>query len=329
MLARYILTPEQLSSIGYPVQCGTAVCPQYSMLNAVVNHVPYPSNNPQDKEPMFADNCYCTYNYAGTHCFSTSYKRLKCARCAQIFYLTQTNEYMWKDECVYHWGKFIEKTIDGCPVGVKIWSCCEGDATSPGCSMAKWHVWTGVMPGYNPLRGFMRSKKPKIHPRDGFYGIYGLDCEMCFTRNGLEIIQIAIVDMNGTAIYHSYVKPEAEVLDYNTRFSGITAGDLQGVEKTLSDVHRDIAAFIHEDTILIGHSLENDLRALRLLHKHCIDTSIVFPHYYGYPYRNSLKYLARRVLNRDIQEKIHDPAEDARTALDLMMIKLHSDSSSL
>lgn len=227
-----------------------------------------------------------------------------------------------EEECVYHWGKYIEKI--GQP-DKKFWSCCGGEATNPGCERAKMHVWNGVMPGSNPLFNCMLTKKPETQPRDGFYGVYGLDTEMCYTRNGLEIVQIALVDMNGTVVYDTYVKPEAEVIDYNTRFSGVTASDLDGVEKTLKDVHKELASFIHADTILIGHGMENDLRALRLLHKHCIDTSVVFPHHYGLPYRNGLKYLAKRLLNRDIHVRSHDPAEDARTAVDLILLKLHSD----
>lgn len=36
-------------------------------------------------------------------------------------------------------------------------------------------------------------------------------------------------------------------------------------------------------------SLENDLRALRLLHDQVIDTAIVFPHDKGAPYRRALR----------------------------------------
>jgi hypothetical protein len=38
----------------------------------------------------------------------------------------------------------------------------------------------------------------------------------------------------------------------------------------------------------LGHGLENDLRALKILHSRVIDTSLVFPHFYGLPYRKML-----------------------------------------
>ena len=36
---------------------------------------------------------------------------------------------------------------------------------------------------------------------------------------------------------------------------------------------------------IAGHGLENDLRHLKLIHDRVIDTSLVFPHFYGLPYR--------------------------------------------
>jgi len=236
------------------------------------------------------------------------------------------NEYLYKEECIHHWGKFIEKMINGYPA--KIWTCCQGGNATPGCNKADRHIWTGLIPGHNgPLQGYAQSTMSKIQPHDGFYGIYGLDCEMCFTRNGLEVIQFSLVDMNGNTVYKTYVKPEEEIIDYNTRFSGITANDLEGVDKTLNDVHKELASFINEKTILIGHGLENDLRALRFSHTNCIDSSILYPHRWGYPYRNSLKYLVRRELYRDIQMMSHDSAEDARAAVDLVLLKLYHDCS--
>ena len=54
-------------------------------------------------------------------------------------------------------------------------------------------------------------------------------------------------------------------MDYNTRFSGVSAKDLKrGPVKSLKDVQNDLLGFINANTILMGHSLENDLRALKV-----------------------------------------------------------------
>ena len=59
--------------------------------------------------------------------------------------------------------------------------------------------------------------------------------------------------------------------------------------------------FINADTILVGHGLENDLRALNLIHSTILDTAVVFPHYHGLPFRRSLRSLVSSYLKRDIQ----------------------------
>lgn len=49
------------------------------------------------------------------------------------------------------------------------------------------------------------------------------------------------------------------------RFSGLSAEDFIGVTVTLSDVQDHLLALFYEDTILIGHSLDSDLKALKVL----------------------------------------------------------------
>lgn len=41
-------------------------------------------------------------------------------------------------------------------------------------------------------------------------------------------------------------------------------------------MRQDVLNLISESTILIGHSLENDLRALYIYHSQIIDTSILY-----------------------------------------------------
>jgi hypothetical protein len=41
---------------------------------------------------------------------------------------------------------------------------------------------------------------------------------------------------------------------------------LKNVEKKLIDLHGDLENIINQDTILVGHSLENDLHAMKMRH---------------------------------------------------------------
>ncbi|KOC66103.1 Exonuclease GOR [Habropoda laboriosa] len=249
----------------------------------------------------------------------------RCARCFKNFYINREDgEYLHEERCVYHWGKLRSGLVDGAHGDT--WECCRGRENARGCTTARMHVWTGLALGYNgPFDGYVRTRPARTVPKDGNYGVYALDCEMCFTRRGLELAKVTVVGMDGKVVYDTLVKPDAEVIDYNTRFSGINAKDLSRASKTLRDVQKDLTSFVHAETILIGHGLENDLRALRILHTTVIDTCVAFPHFLGYPFRSSLKTLARTVLRREIQVTEHDSVEDARIAVDLMLRRLQHD----
>jgi len=60
------------------------------------------------------------------------------------------------------------------------------------------------------------------------------------------------------------VKPTNKITNYLTVYSGITASKLKDVKTTLSDVQEDIINLLSPDSILIGHSLNCDLEALKV-----------------------------------------------------------------
>jgi RNA exonuclease 1 len=86
----------------------------------------------------------------------------------------------------------------------------------------------------------------------------------CYTKNGLEVARVTLVTESKQVLYDKIVKPLDDIIDFNTRFSGITEEHMKGVTLRLSDVHKVFSGLISNDTILVGHSLENDLRALKV-----------------------------------------------------------------
>ena len=73
----------------------------------------------------------------------------------------------------------------------------------------------------------------------------------------------------------SLSKELAHPSDVNTRFSGVKEEDLDKALMDLEAVRAASCMFIGPDTIIVGHGLENDLRALRLMHSKVIDTAVV------------------------------------------------------
>ncbi|KAK2908989.1 hypothetical protein Q8A67_004826 [Cirrhinus molitorella] len=243
-----------------------------------------------------------------------------CCRCGATFSVDNSGKHTRREECNYHYGKVIENRVPG---GVETrYSCCENAVGSPGCQVFNLHVHDAVS-----LKGFVNSL-PQSSVAKTCPGVFAVDTQTCYTTRGLELARVTVVNSSLQVVFDSFVNPDSDVIDYNTRFSGISEDDVKGTNSSLRDVQAVLLSFINADTILIGHGLENDLTALKIIHSTVIDTSVVFPHRLGLPHKRELNSLTADYLRRIIQESVagHDTREDATACMELMLWRVKEDS---
>lgn len=152
-----------------------------------------------------------------------------------------------------------------------------------------------------------------------------VDCEMISTsEERFALARVSFIDWDGNVVLDELVKPPGTVTDYLTQYSGITKEMMEPVTQTLAELQAKLKDVLTPRTILLGHSLDSDLRALRISFPFIVDTTLIYPHPKGPPQKSSLKWLTQKYLSRGIQNRGpqgHDSVEDAKACLDLVKQK--------
>ena len=170
--------------------------------------------------------------------------------------------------------------------------------------------------------------------------IFAMDCEMVRTSAGVELARVTLIQYHDPSndekkdgmfpyrvIMDELVKPHLPIIDYVTTYSGITPSMLNNVTTRLKHVQIILLCTLKKEDILIGHSLENDLRVLKYIHTptHIVDTSIVFthPNQMLENKKYSLAHLSAVLLKKSIQQQKshqgHCSIEDAAASLYLAL----------
>ena len=153
-----------------------------------------------------------------------------------------------------------------------------------------------------------------------------IDCEMVgvgYQGKTSVLARVSLVNLYGHCVYDKFVKPQEEVTDYRTEFSGIRPENLVDGED-FKTVQKDVYEMI-KDRILVGHAVHHDLKVLYLSHPKSMirDTSMYFQKYHGFS-RPKLRLLAERYLMVKIQEGEHDSVIDAQATMRLYtLFKTH------
>ena len=256
--------------------------------------------------------------------------------------------------CTYHYAKLFrpkKKKTDHITGHTEAYfPCCnETVGTSSGCTKAENHIFK--VSEVKRLAAVLQFEETPRQPDKGAQPPICFDCEMGYTTLGMELIRLTAVTWpQGKELLDILVRPIGEILDLNSRFSGVRPEhfvnavpygtpqeDDPEVEegevpvRPLQVVDSPAAArellfqCIQPETPLIGHAIDNDLNACRIIHPTVIDTVLLYPHPAGLPIRFSLKVLTKKYLERDIQTGGalgHDSKEDAKAAGDLVRVKL-------
>ncbi|XP_032569093.1 interferon-stimulated 20 kDa exonuclease-like 2 isoform X2 [Chiroxiphia lanceolata] len=159
--------------------------------------------------------------------------------------------------------------------------------------------------------------------------LLAMDCEMVGTGPGgrnSALARCSIVSYDGDVVYDRYVRPEAPIVDYRTRWSGIRR---QHMDKAVpfQQAQRQVLRIL-AGKVVVGHAIHNDFKALRYSHPKALtrDTSRIplLNRRGGFPENVavSLKRLTKALLNQDIQVGTsgHSSVEDARATMELYKV---------
>jgi len=176
---------------------------------------------------------------------------------------------------------------------------------------------------YKQYAGHIPALLPKTDWKS--HKLLAIDCEMCETvRDPNALTRVSVVDEHGEVLLDKFVVPEDPIVNYNTHITGITSKTLRRVKFKQADAQQALSKLITHDTVLVGHSLYHDLRALNIVHPTVIDTAMIFQHQDSTAFP-SLKELVRVVLKQDdFQVGVHSSVSDAQAALELVQHELKS-----
>ncbi|GMG03640.1 unnamed protein product [Aspergillus oryzae] len=166
--------------------------------------------------------------------------------------------------------------------------------------------------------------------------VVAIDCEMVLVGPGQnEVVQVCAVDvLSGEIVVDKGVVPTKPVTDWCTPWSGMTPQRLEDMKregKTVNgweEARAEVLKFVDGDTILVGHALRNDVRALKMQHAKVLDTATVTKHAVtnemvgsGCKRTWKLKTLCQDFLGINIQQSRngHDCVEDTLATREVLL----------
>jgi RNA exonuclease 1 len=165
--------------------------------------------------------------------------------------------------------------------------------------------------------------------------VIAIDCEMCETQDPLTgsknhkaLCRVSIVNGENPeeVLLDTLVKPAWPVTDYRSRINGIKKEHLESVEFTLRHAQAFVMALCSEETVIVGHAVQNDLASLNLEHHVVADSSFLFQAQDSTSASVSLKDLVKSIFSKDMPDT-HDSVNDARKAFECVLHYVEKDGN--
>ncbi len=189
-----------------------------------------------------------------------------------------------------------------------------------------------------PLRAtkhkdFRKTPAPSAEPK---FRAVVLDCEMAGTASGSgEAILLCVTDyVTGAVLLNRFVSPRERITHMRSSIHGISKSTLdntisQGQALSGWDGARsELLKYIDDHTILVGHALQHDLDALRLIHPRVVDPGILSRNAVGIRRMQwGLQTLCSELLGVEIRKNkggIHDCLEDVLATREVVLLCTHN-----
>jgi RNA exonuclease 1 len=181
--------------------------------------------------------------------------------------------------CHFHPG-----TVNG---DTKCYDCCGQHVSEPKpCCTSEVHMIRGYQPDQlqrlyqlYPTPPVHNAKKENRTIRDAV----SIDCEMGTAVTGdPELIRVSAIDYyTGEVLVNNLVETDQPMQHLNTKYSGVTWGQMNHAlrnRRTLDGklgARNALSRFVGPHTILVGHGVNNDLRAMRWMHPRVVDSYMI------------------------------------------------------
>jgi DNA polymerase III epsilon subunit-like protein len=185
-----------------------------------------------------------------------------------------------------------------------------------------------------PLRAFKHKdflETPAASAKAPKFRAVTLDCEMAGIAGGAgEAILLCVTDyVTGAVLMNQFVCPRERITQMRSLIHGISKSTLDAAVSQGQALHGweqarlELWKYIDGSTILVGHALEHDLDALRIIHPLVVDSGIMSRNAVGTRrIKWGLKTLCPELLNFEIRKNeggIHDCLEDVLATREVLL----------